>query len=108
VLIFNDQSAVGLGDKWGTPLKFIFGHDVFTLRDLDGLDDEQLAESIKSWQNYGRSVVWIGDAAWLAENGFHYQESIHEIRSLRLESSYDHKPQALVSDMWAFRLALID
>ena len=35
VLIFNDQSPVGLGDFWGTPLKFIFGHDVFKVPSLD-------------------------------------------------------------------------
>jgi hypothetical protein len=107
VLIFNDQSPVGLGDFWGTPLKFIFGHDVFTLRDLDGLDDERLAESIKSWQNNGRSVVWIGDPDWLEENDFQFQEQVHEIQSERLESSYEHKPRAVVPEKWILPMALI-
>jgi hypothetical protein len=108
VLIFNDQSPVGLGDFWGTPLKFIFGHDVFTLRDLDRLDDRQLAESIKSWQNNGRSVVWIGDPAWLEENDFQFQEQVREIQSERLESSYEHKPRAIIPEMWVLPMALID
>ena len=107
VLIFNDQSPVGLGDFWGTPLKFIFGHDVFTLRDLNGLDDEQLAESLKSWQNNGRSVVWIGDPIWLAENDFRYRENSFTIISHRLESSYEHKPQQIVPENWIMPMAFI-
>jgi hypothetical protein len=107
VLIFNDQSPVGLGDFWGTPLKFIFGHDVFTLRDLDGLDDGQLAESIKSWQNNGRSVVWIGDPIWLAENDFRYHEITFTIVSQRLESSYEHKPQQVVNVNWTLPMAFV-
>jgi len=108
VLIFYDQSVVGLGDFWGTPLKFIFGHDVFTLRDPNAVEDAQLAETLEFWQNNGRSVVWIGDPAWLVENGFRYHELIREIRSLRLESSYEHKPRAIVPDMWVLPMALID
>ena len=32
VLLFNDQSPVGQGDIWGTPLKFVYDHNVFSLR----------------------------------------------------------------------------
>ena len=39
VLIFNDQAPVGRGNFLGTSSKFIFGHDVFTLCDLEALDD---------------------------------------------------------------------
>jgi hypothetical protein len=108
VLLFSDQAPVGRGDFWGTPLKYIFGHDVFTLRDLDALDDRQLADSIKSWQNNGRTVIWIGDPAWLAENEFKFQEQAHEINSLRLESSYEHKPRAIVPDIWVLPTAVIE
>lgn len=108
VLLFNDQSPVGRGDFWGTPLKFIYGHDVFTLRDLQDLDQDRLADSINSWQNNGRSVVWIGDPAWLVENGFQFQKQIREIQSSRLESSYEHKPQAIVPVKWALPLAFIE
>jgi 4-amino-4-deoxy-L-arabinose transferase-like glycosyltransferase len=108
VLLFNDQSPVGLGDFWGTPLKFIYGHDVFTLRELESVDDGRLAESIKSWQNNGRSVVWIGDPAWLAENDFQFHERMREIQSHRLESSYEHKPQAVVHAKWMLPMALIE
>ncbi len=108
VLIFNDQSPVGLGDFWGTPLKFIFGHDVFTLRNLETLEDEQLAETIKFWQNNGREVVWVGDPAWLAENAFDYRETTYTISSQRLESSYEYKPQQVIPVNWTLPMAFIE
>jgi hypothetical protein len=108
ILLFNDQSPVGLGDFWGTPLKFIFGHDVFILRDLDALHGQQLAELIDIWQNNGQAVVWIGDPEWLDEYGFSYQETTKVIISQRLESSYEHKPQVIVPVSWTLMMALID
>ena len=108
VLIFNDQAPVGLGDIWGTPLKYIFGHDVFTVRDPDLLNDPRLVEMIEIWQNNGRSVVWIGDSAWLEDNNLHFQEQIREISSLRLESSYEHKPQTIVPVTWTLPMSLIE
>ncbi len=108
VLIFNDQSPVGLGDIWGTPLKYIFGHDVFTLRDLDLLNDMQLVEMIEFWQNNERSVVWIGDSAWLDKNALGYQQQIIEIGSRQLEGSYEHKPKVVVPVTWTLPMSRID
>jgi hypothetical protein len=107
VLIFNDQSPVGLGDIWGTPLKFIFNHDVFTLRDPEILHDPRLVEMIEIWQNNGRPVVWIGDSSWLDENGFPYLTQSQEIHSQRLESSYEHKPQEIVPVTWILPMSQI-
>lgn len=108
VLIFNDQSVVGLGDFWGTPLRFIFGHDVFTLRDLDALEEKRLAETIKFWQNNGREVVWVGDPAWLADNDFRYRERTYTISSQKLEGSYEYKPQRVISINWTLPMAFIE
>ena len=108
ILLFNDQSPVSHGDRWGTPLKYIFGHDIFTLRDLDSVDDQRLAESIKSWQNNGRAVIWIGDPTWLVDNGFQFQEQQRQIQSRRLESSYEHKPLVVVPETWTFTIATIE
>ena len=44
VLIFGDSAPVGVGDLLGTPLRFLYGHDVFTLRNADALDKERFAE----------------------------------------------------------------
>ncbi len=108
ILVFNDQSPVGLGDFWGTPLKFIFGHDVYSLRDPEILHSPQLVEMIEIWQNNGRSVVWIGESTWLENHGFPYQQEIVEIHSQRLESSYEHKPQAIVPVRWILPISHIE
>ena len=107
VLIFDDQSPVSLGDIWGTPLKFIYGHDVFTLRDPEILNNPRLVEIIEIWQNNGRSVVWIGDSTWLEDNDFSYQEKTFAINSHRLESSYEHKPQEIVLETWILPMSKI-
>ncbi|MDX1416467.1 MAG: hypothetical protein R3293_19865 [Candidatus Promineifilaceae bacterium] len=108
VLIFYDESAVGLGDFWGTPLKYIFGHEVYKLRRLEENIDGPLVELIEIWQNNNRSVVWVGDPTWLDNNGFRYQEQLKEISSRRLESSYEHKPQAIIPVTWSLPLSLIE
>lgn len=95
VLVFNDQSPVGQGDIWGTPLKFIYGHEVFTLRRTDA-DPALVADAITMWQNNGREVVWIGDPAWLDDQGFQYRTEVVSWTTQRLESSYTQKPQNVV------------
>ncbi len=108
VLLFNDQAAVGLGDFWGTPLKYIYGHAVFALRAPDLLEDDQLAEMIELWQNNGRSVYWIGDPNWLKEFGFSYDSQEQILNSSRLEASYTQKPQAVVPASWALLVNKIE
>ena len=95
VLLFNDQSPVGQGDVWGTPLRFIYGHDAFALRQPPAAVAAPLVETIKTWQNSGRPVVWIGDSAWLDEQQIEYRTEQITLQSERLESSYDHKPTAI-------------
>jgi hypothetical protein len=108
VLLFNDSSPVGLGDFWGTPLKYIFGHDVFTIRDVDLLQQAPLAETIEFWQNSGRRVVWFGDPQWLSQQGFDYQVTTYNISSQRMESSYQHKPQQVIPVSWHLEAAFIE
>lgn len=98
VLLFNDQLPVGQGDVWGTPLRFIYGYDAFALRQPPAAVAAPLVESIKTWQNSGRPVVWVGDSAWLDEQQFTYRTEQVTLQSERLESSYDHKPWAIVNE----------
>ena len=107
VLLFNDQSPVGLGDFWGTPLKYIFGHDVFKIRDIDLLQHSSLAETIEFWQNSGRTVIWFGDPQWLLEQGLEYQTTIYSIDSRQMERSYEHKPQQINPVSWELEAAFI-
>jgi hypothetical protein len=100
ILIFNDQAPVGQGDFIGTPLKFIYGHDVFVLRDPAALDAGLLAQSLQIWHNNGRTIYWIGDPSWLAEQSLSFASGEFVLRSQRLESSYTHKPRAIEQQEW--------
>ena len=108
VLLFNDQSPVGLGDYWGTPLKYIFGHDAFTIRDIDKLENAPLAETIEFWQNSGRTVIWIGDPGWLNAQGFAHVDRLYAISSSVMESSYEHKPHKIIPVEWRLPAAVIE
>lgn len=108
ILLFNDQSPVGQGDFWGTPLRFLFGHEAYTIRDPLILEGDALAQTIEVWQNNGRAVVWFGDPAWLIAQGFTFRERPFTIASQRLESSYERKPQQVIYETWPFRVAILD
>ena len=108
VLLFNDQSPVGQGDFWGTPLKYIFGHDVFTIRDEELLQEAPLAETIEFWQNNGQTVIWFGDPQWLSDQGFDYHITSFNINSRQMESSYEHKPQQIIPVNWQLEAAFVE
>jgi hypothetical protein len=97
VLLFNDQSPVSQGDTAGTPLKFLYGHDVFTLRRAD-VDPALIAEAVTMWQNSNRQVVWIGDPSRLDALGYDYYTETITLETRRLESNYVRKPQRLVTN----------
>ncbi len=105
ILLFNEQTPVGIGDFWGTPLKYIFDHDAFKIRDEALLNQSPLAETIEFWQNSGRTVVWIGDPHWLSAQGFAYESVTYLIESRQMESSYEHKPQQIVPVSWKLEAA---
>lgn len=104
ILIFNDQAVVSLGDIVGTPLKFIYGHDVFTLRDPAALDERLLAQTLQIWENSDRAVYWVGDPAWLVEHGFGFSTAEQLLQSTYLENSYEHKPQRIEQQEWRLLL----
>lgn len=108
VLLFNDQAVIGQGDFFGTPLQFMFGHDVFSLRDPSQLDPAVLVKAIEAWQNSGRAVYWVGDPAWLADRGLAYTETPVTLRSQHLEERYDRKPSAVLQDEWTLRISQIE
>lgn len=108
VLLFDDQSPVGQGDVWGTPLRFIYGYDVFTLRQSPAEVAAPLAEAIETWQNSGRPVIWIGATDWLDSRDYRYRTEEVILTSRRLESSYDHKPQAIVTETTTLLLSYLE
>lgn len=108
VLLFNDGALIGNGDFFGTPLKFIYGHDVFAIRDAGLVPDTRLVDAIEIWHNSGRAVYWIGDPQWLAEQGMTFTDQTYVINSRRLEDTYEHKPYQILQDEWTLRVARIE
>lgn len=101
ILIFNDPAAVGQGDFLGTPLRFLHGHTVFTLRDpaaAAGL----LAPQLDRWLAEGRAVYWLGPTDQPGLLGAHAlrAEGDYQIDETALESTYDAKPTRRTSWAW--------
>jgi len=101
VLLFADPSPIGLGDFWGTPLKFMYNHSVFTLRDPAQVNAPLLVQTIKNWQNKGHTVYWVGETTWLNQQNIVYWPILDTtLTAANLEGSNDHKPQAIVTAKW--------
>lgn len=98
VILFNDQSTIGQGDIWGTPLKFIYGRDVFALRQPPESVASSLMETIDAWQAGGRSVIWVGEAAWLDEMSIPYHTETISLTREQLEGNYLYRPRAIITD----------
>ena len=108
VLIFGDSAPIGAGDLLGTPLRFLYGHDVFTLRSADDLDEARFAETIRDWQRAGRTVYWIGmpgGPAWPLASPTPGSSVDYRVDTTILEHAYDHKPTALSAETWLIPLA---
>jgi hypothetical protein len=108
ILLFADESPVGQGDVWGTPLRFVYGYDAFALRLPPETAGDSLVEAIKTWQNNGRPVIWIGATNWLDSRGYRYRSEQVILTSARLESSYDHKPQAVITETATLFLSYLE
>lgn len=107
VLVFNDQAPVGMGDLVGTPLHYLHGHDAYTVRAPGALDKAALRQQIDSWQAAGRDVYWVGERAFLEEQGMDYGTSTFTFTFTYLENVYDHKPTRVLPAQWSLSLAEI-
>ncbi len=105
VLLWHDQSPVGMGDHLGTPLKFQYGFEVYSLRNLEVLDEVVLVRTIEAWQNSGRTVYWVGDPTWLEARQLPYTETSVTLTSAYLEGRTDHKPTAVLPISWTLHIA---
>ena len=62
IVLFDDQSPVGVGDAIGTPLRFIFNHPVFVVRNPQAVTAGAWQDLIRGWQQQGRSVYVLSEA----------------------------------------------
>lgn len=108
VIVVNHEAPISLGDYLGTPFHFLYGHDVFTLRDPAGANLPLLIETIKGWQASGRVVYWLGDPNILENYQLPYTPLNLGVAFQTLEASYDHKPTALTDTVWALPFARME
>ena len=107
ILIYGDNAPVGAGDILGTPLRFIYGHDVLTLRNPDALNQEAFLGTIRDWQRAGRRVYWAavpGRSAWPLAEAILGPATEHRFETMILEHAYDHKPTLIIAETWQFAL----
>lgn len=103
VLIFNDPAPIGQGDFIGTPLKFLYGLDVFTLRDPAALDTAVFTRQIDQWQADGRTVYWLAvpdGPDWPLAARPLQAIAPYAITTTALEGRYDRRPTAVIPTTW--------
>lgn len=108
ILIFNSQDQITTGDVLGTPLNYLYGHDAYSLRDIEKLEPDVFHDAINQWQSEGREVYWFGDRSPLAKLGLNSgQPVVVTISGPQLENSYEHKPQLVGQVQWTLEVAPI-
>ena len=109
ILFFNEPAAVTSGDVLGTPLRFLFGHDVYSVRDLEKLDTDALASMMARWRDDGRPVYWVGDSAILEDLGLTQGQPFQlNITSDYLEGLYDRRPSEVIEARWQLNFIPVD
>jgi hypothetical protein len=110
ILLFNDAAPVSQGDSLGTPLRFLYGQEVFTLRDPQAVDRQALAAAIRGWQTAGHAVYWIetsGGYPFPLDAQMLTAPTDHTLTVPVLEGTYDHKPYRLLEAHWQFAVRRI-
>jgi hypothetical protein len=110
VLVFNDPAPVGAGDVLGTPLRFLYGHDAFTLREPKALDARSFDEAVRRWQTSGRAVYWVSVPGGHPYPGSetHLAAPVEiDLTTRALENAYDHKPSGLFDARWQLSLSRV-
>ncbi len=98
LVLFSDSSPVGWGDLLGTPLSYLHGRQVMTLRQQQP-EQTVLSDQLRAWQAAGRQIMLIPGARpvlfhlpdWSLEPAGEYLVSYRA-----LESSYTHMPQEIL------------
>ncbi|MCB8984069.1 MAG: hypothetical protein H6659_09600 [Ardenticatenaceae bacterium] len=103
VLIFNDPAPVGQGDFIGTPLEYLYGEHVFTVRDPAALDTAVLAAQIDRWQAAGHDVYWLAvpdGYEWPLPQRPLQAPAAYAIHTAALEGRYDRRPTEIIPTTW--------
>jgi hypothetical protein len=103
ILIFNDPAPISQGDFIGTPLRFLKGHNVLTLRDPNALDEQQFAQTLRQWQAQGHAIYWLqvpGGFEWPLPDWHLNETGPYDIQTTALEGSFYHRPTQIKTPRW--------
>lgn len=110
ILLFNDSQPITQGDIVGTPLRFLFGHDVLSVREVSPEQMALLQSAVDGWIAAGRAVYWIHTPmaqTALAPANREYVTT-YSLETSRLEWTYTHRPRVVEPLIWTadvYRLA---
>ena len=111
IVLFDDQSAVGIGDVVGTPLRFIFEHPVFVLRNPQAVTPEELHALIKDWQQQGYMVYIMsrgGKAATVADTLPLDEMQAFTFDAAVLQQTYTEYPNKVVPVQYHLNVAVVE
>jgi hypothetical protein len=105
IVLVGDDQPVGYADTIGTPLHFLFGHDVFAIRRPGVLDSAEMTTQIKTWINDGRAVYWLamphGDQWPLADTLPLADPIPWHIQFKQMEADFVGKPDQIIDIVWS-------
>ena len=100
VLFLSGYAAVSQGDIIGTPLQYLYDHDVFVLRDSDVLANPVMTPTLSQWLDEGRAIYLLTNGRepltlppeWSAESWLDFHFSLAS-----LENTYHHFPRQIIT-----------
>jgi 4-amino-4-deoxy-L-arabinose transferase-like glycosyltransferase len=100
VLFLGGYTAGSQGDVIGTPLQYLYGHDVFVLRDPELLSHPLMVPTMSQWLDEGRAIYFLTNGrdpmtlppGWSAEPGVDFRFSL-----AALEHTYDRFPTQIIT-----------
>ena len=110
VIIYYDPTPVGLGDLFGTPLRFLYGHDVVVVRNMERLDQAAFRQLVGQWRADGRAVYWVtpdGDFKWPFAIGQSAELLRWPTRAKMLEPTYERRPGKFVTLEWWQKISVL-
>ncbi len=104
VLFLNGYATGSQGDIMGTPLQYLFGHDVFVLRDPTLLSHPPMVPTMAQWLDEGRAIYFLTNGrdamtlppGWSAEPRLDFHFTL-----ATLENSYHHFPRQIITQRYA-------
>jgi hypothetical protein len=110
VIVYYDPTPVGLGDLFGTPLRFLYDHDVVVIRNMERLDRNAFQQLISKWRADGRSLYWVtpdGDFKWPFSIGQTRELLRWPTRVKMLEPTYERRPAKFVTPEWWQKISAV-